>query len=123
MKVACVLITHLPVKSELIRHPELAGRPVIITETAGSKQRVLDSSPEARGVVAGMSLQEALSRCKEAVLVEADAPHYQEAFDGLLCSLEQRSPLVEKADLGCAYVGLDGLCLRGSGWAGSHVRW
>ena len=109
MKVACVLITHLPVKSELVRRPELARRPVIITETAGSKQRVLDSSPEARGVVAGMSLQEALSRCKEAVLVEADAPHYREAFDGLLSSLEQRSPLVEKSDLGCAYVGLDGL--------------
>ena len=82
---------------------------MIITESYGSKELVLDSSSEARGVISGMSLQEAVSRCKDTVLLQADVPYYESAFDALLHSLEQRSPLVEKAELGCAYVGLNGL--------------
>ncbi len=107
--IACVLVTHLPIKVELRRYPGLRGRPVVITERYGSREMVLDSSPEARGVAAGMSLQEAVSRCKDAALLQADGPYYYEGFDALVRSLEQRSPLVEKAGLGCAYVGLDGL--------------
>ena len=109
MKVACVLVTHLPMKAELRRHPELQGKPVIITESSGSKQRVLDASPEARSVIPGMPLQEAISRCKDVVLLQADEPYYYAIFDAMVRSLEQRSPLVEKAELGGAYVGLDGL--------------
>ena len=107
--VACVLVTHLPMKAELRRYPELRGKPVVITESYGSKDLVLDSSPEAQGVAAGMPLQEAVSRCKDTVLLQADAPYYESAFDAMVRALEQRSPLVEKADLGRAYVGLDGL--------------
>ena len=109
MKIACVLVTHLPIKAELRRYPELRGRPVVITESYGSKELVLDSSSEARGVIAGMSLQEAVSRCKNTVLLQADVPYYESGFNALVRSLEQRSPLVEKAELGSAYVGLDGL--------------
>ena len=69
--IACLLVTHLPVKAELKRCPELRGKPVVITESYGSKTLVLDSSPEARGVATGMSLQEATSRCKDAVLLQA----------------------------------------------------
>ena len=56
-----------------------------------------------------MPLQEALSRCKVAALVQADEPYYRTIFHRVIESLSQRSPLVEKADLGCAYVGVDGL--------------
>ena len=109
MKIACVLITHFPMKAELRRRAQLRMRPALITEGSGSNQLVLDSSPEAIGVTAGMPLQEALSRCKDATLLQADKPYYHTVFDGLISSLAQRSPLVEKAELGCAYVGLDGL--------------
>lgn len=109
MKVACILITHLAMKAELRRYPELRRRPVVITKTHGSQQVVLDSSPEAKGIADGMPLQEALSRCKPAALLEADETYYQAAFDEIIDSLEQRSPLVEKSELGCGYVGLDGL--------------
>ena len=115
--VACVLVTHLPVKAEVRRYPDLRGKPVIITESYGSKDLVLDSSPQARGLAPGMPLQEAMAQCKEAVLLQADAPHYNDAFDNLVRSLEMRSPLVEKADMGCAYVGLDGLNLMYGGEA------
>ena len=107
--IACVLVTHLPVKAEVRRYPELRGKPGIITESYGSKDLVLDNSPQAQGLAPGMPLQEALARCKEAVLLQADGPHYNDAFDNLMHSLEARSPLVEKAGMGCAYVGLDGL--------------
>ena len=109
MKIACVLVTHLPMKAELMRHAELRGRPAIITEGPGSKQVVLDSSTGAVGVIAGMPLQEALSRCKDAILLQADEPYYHTVFGRLIASLGQKSPLVEKAELGCVYVGLDGL--------------
>ena len=109
MKIACVLITHLPMKAEQRRRPALRRHPAIIVEDAGSRQVVLDSSPEAAEVVAGMPLQEALSRCKDAVLLQADAPYYHQAFDAIVGALTQRSPLVEKGELGCAYVGLAGL--------------
>ena len=109
MKVACVLITHLPMKAELMRRPDLRDRPVIVTEGQDSREVVLDSSPEARGVTPGMPLQEAMSRSKAAVLLRADASHYESVFNKMIASLCQRSPLVEKGELGCAYVGLDGL--------------
>ena len=36
-------------------------------------------------------------------------PHYQLVFDSLIEALESRSPIVEKGELGCAYVDLRGL--------------
>ncbi len=50
-----------------------------------------------------------MSRSKDATLLEADETYYQAVFADVLHSLELRSPLVEKAELGCVYVGLDGL--------------
>jgi len=35
--IACMLVTHLPVKAEVRRYPQLRGKPVIITESYGSK--------------------------------------------------------------------------------------
>ena len=58
MKIACLLITHLAMKSEFTRFPELQNRPVIITQSQGSRQTVLDRSQEANGVTEGMSVQE-----------------------------------------------------------------
>lgn len=115
--IACMLVTHLPVKAEVRRYPQLRGKPVIITESYGSKDLVLDSSPEARGVGAGMPLAEAMARCKEASLLQADAPYYNGTFDKLVRALELRSPMVERDGLGCAYVGLEGLELMYGGEA------
>ncbi|MQG62102.1 MAG: hypothetical protein FI708_05125, partial [SAR202 cluster bacterium] len=115
--IACMLVTHLPVKAEIRRYPQLRGKPVIITESYGSKNLVLDSSAEVRGVSAGMPLAEAMARCKDASLVQADAPYYNETFDKLVKALELRSPVVERDGLGCAYVDLDGLELMYGGEA------
>ena len=115
--IACMLVTHLPVKAEVRRYPQLRGKPVIIIESYGSKDLVLDSSAEAYGVRSGMPLAEAISRCKGASLIQADAPYYSGTFDKLIKALELRSPVVEKDGLGCAYVGLKGLDLMYGGEA------
>ena len=109
MTIACVLITHLPIKAELSRNPELLERPAIIAQELGTKRLVLDYSRHARRVTVGMPLQEAMSVCQDATLLPADEPYYQTTFDEILQGLEQRSPLIEAAESGCAYVGLDGL--------------
>jgi DNA polymerase-4 len=109
MTIACVLATHFPVKAELKRNPDLTDRPVIIVKESGPRRFALDHSPQAGGVAQGMPVQEALSLCKDPVLLEADEPYYQTTFNEILQVLGQRSPQVEAAELGCAYVGLDGL--------------
>ena len=89
--IACMLVTHLPVKSEVRRYTQLRGKPVIITESYGSQNLVLDSSAEAKGVTAGMTLAEAMARCKNASLIQADSPYYNNTFDKLIKALELQS--------------------------------
>ncbi len=109
MKVACVLIDHLPFKLEAERTPELSSSPVIIFQRIGSQRMVLDASPQLNGVSHGMPLQEALSRCRGVSILEADLPRYEREFAKLSARLEDFSPVVEATQLGCIYVGLGGL--------------
>lgn len=140
MKIACVLVTHLAVKAERRRYPVLRGRPFIVVGSdtgstnisnigsRGAGQVVLDCSPEtqrateraaergtdgpeAAGVTVGMPVREASSRCRDAMLVQADEPYYRRVFDSLAVALSRRSPSVEKSPdtPGVLYVGLDGL--------------
>jgi DNA polymerase-4/protein ImuB len=77
----------------------------------GSQKLVLDYSPELENVQKDMPLQQALSRHGGAGLVQADIPRYRFIFNEILSSLEERSPLVEGAEPGIAYLGVDGLQL------------
>jgi DNA polymerase-4/protein ImuB len=56
-----------------------------------------------------MPLQQALSRCKDTLLREADCAKYEDEFERVMDALGRRSPVVELTGLGCAYIGLDGL--------------
>ncbi len=68
---------------EILRHPELAGLPVIVGGRGDATERAVVStaSYEARefGVSSGMPLKTAVRRCPEAVLLPVDAPAYTEA--------------------------------------------
>jgi len=83
----------------------------VVTSTVGSQKLVLDYASGLEDLQPGMPIQQALARHDDARLVQADIPYYWTAFNEILDALEQRSPLVEGADLGCAYVGLDGMQL------------
>jgi DNA polymerase-4/protein ImuB len=111
MKILCALLPHFPINCEKLRRHDLTERPLIITAAAGSQKLVLDFSPGLKGLQRDMPLQQALSLHGEAELIHADIPYYYSVFDGILDSLEKRSPLVEGADLGDIYIGLDGLQL------------
>ena len=109
MSVACVLISHLLVKIELLRQPALKGKTVLIVEQSGTRKTVIDRSPSVNEIEVGMPLEKALTLRPDAALIEADMPLYRERWNSVLDSLEQRSPVVEDVGLGLAYVDLRGL--------------
>ena len=111
MKILCVLVPHFPINCEKLRHPDMMERPLIITAAAGSQKLVLDYAPELKNLQREMPLQQALSLQAEAEIIHADIPYYCSVFNGILDALEKRSPLVEGADLGDIYIGLDGMQL------------
>jgi DNA polymerase-4 len=111
LKILCALLPHFPLKFEIQRHPELAGRAAAITFAEGSQKLILDYAPELKGLQRGMSSQQAISMYGEMEILQADMPHYWSVFNGILDALELKSPLVEGLELGDIYIGADGLQL------------
>ena len=109
MRVACVFVTHLRAKVELLRQPRLETTSAVIVGRDRGRSVVLDALPISSGVVAGMTVEEALSHRTDAVVIEADEPHYRKEFGEVLASLQGVSDRVEEGEMGVAYVGLDGL--------------
>lgn len=110
--VACVFIPHFPLRVEILRHPELDGLPLALTDLAGAgRRRIVECSPEAveRGLRGGMPLREAIGACPEAVILTSDPVAYANAFADLLGTLGTVSPSVEAAERGTAFVDLRGL--------------
>jgi len=110
MRAACVFIPHFAIAVELLDRPELRDRPLVIGADS-QRKTVLDCSPEveAEGVRPRMPLRQALAICPKAVFLDSNPARYQDAFEAVLRALEGISPLVEAAELGRAYVGVDGL--------------
>ena len=108
MKTACVLITHLPAKAEARRNSALRGRPFLIATQSGGGARVLDHSPRLTGVSGGMPLREALSRCGGAALIEADEAYYSRVFDHTVERLQDKSPVIEKGEVGRIFLDMRG---------------
>ena len=109
MRVACVLVAHLRARVEWRRQPRLRGSPTVVVDRSGRAPLVVDATPEASGVVAGMTLGQALSRSADATVLDANEPAYRRVFEQALVALQGVSDRVEGAELGTAYAGLDGL--------------
>ncbi len=109
MKVACALITHFRVKAELKREPSLDGLPIIIVDRNHTRPLAIDSSLGSSVMLPGTTLEKALALRPDAVILEADEPHYRRVFRQVLNSLLGVSDRVEDSDLGTTYVGIDGL--------------
>lgn len=127
--IACIRVPNFCWQAEAEREPSLKGdRPVFVTSSpldlpetgfgdgtnAGNDLRpsqriVLDFSPGADGVTAGMPLDVALSRHSDALLVQADIPYYASVFETLLVTFEQLVPVVEDTGPGIAYIDTGGL--------------
>ena len=81
---------------ELLRHPELAGRPVVVGGHGDPTRRgvVATASYAARefGVHSGMPLRTAARRCPDAVFLPADNPAYEAASEEVMAVLRGFGP-------------------------------
>jgi DNA polymerase-4 len=84
---------------EVLRHPELRGKPVIVGGDGDPTKRgvVSTASYEARafGVRSGMPLRTALKRCPDGVFLAVDAEHYLEASRRVMDSLRSFPGVVQ----------------------------
>jgi hypothetical protein len=101
LTVACVIIPHFPLRVEILRHPELDGLPLALTDLASAnRRRIMFCSPEAaaRGMQDGVQ-REAVNGCSRASILPADPVHDANVVADLLRSLGILSPGIE-ADAG-----------------------
>jgi DNA polymerase IV len=97
---------------EVLRHPELAGMPLIVGGRGDPTERAVVStaSYEARefGVRSGMPLKTAVRKCPQAVLLPVDAPVYLAASEQVMATLRGLDgAVVEVLGWDEAFVGID----------------
>ena len=106
----CLWIPLFPLRCEEQRRPELSGRPTALLSPSDTR-RLWQVSPTARrvGVRPGTTVSQAIGLCPTLTLCEPDPVHYDEQFTSLLLALNDVSPVIEPAELGRAFIGVDGL--------------
>lgn len=96
---------------EMLRRPELAGRPVVVGGKGDPTQRgvVATASYAARefGVRSGMPLRTALKRCPDAVFLPSDKPAYEEASEQVMDVLRGLDAVVEVTGWDEAFLGVE----------------
>ena len=97
---------------EVLRRPELRGRPVVVGgsgDPTRARTVVATASREARefGVRSGMPMRLAARKCPEAVFLPADMPAYVQASARVMAALRSFPVLVEVQGLDEAFVGGD----------------
>jgi DNA polymerase-4 len=96
---------------EVLRRPELAGRPVVVGGRGDPSERgvVSTASYEARafGVGSGMPLRLAAKRCPEAVFLPVDGPAYEAASEEVMGALRSLGAVVQVLGWDEAFLGLE----------------
>ncbi len=109
-RAVCAWIPLFALRAEECRRPELGGKPTAILSPHDTRKLWLVSSHARRfGVRPGQTVSQAIGLCAALVLLEADPVYYDEQFSRLLVALGNVSPVIEPAELGRVYVGVDGL--------------
>jgi DNA polymerase IV len=94
---------------EVLRHPELAGKPVVVGGEGDPTKRavVATASYEARefGVHSGMPLRTAAHRCPEAIFLPSDPTAYEAVSDRVMATLRAFPVVVEVLGWDEAFVG------------------
>jgi nucleotidyltransferase/DNA polymerase involved in DNA repair len=115
--IGALLVPRFPVACELAERPQLRGRPVAVARPDGSVWAA-SAEAEACGVVPGLAMREAITRCPTLDVLEGRPALYQDRSEAILAALERATPGVEPGAEGVAYVELQGLGrLYGSGRA------
>ncbi|MEV6493513.1 DNA polymerase IV [Actinoplanes sp. NPDC051633] len=97
---------------EVLRRPELRGRPVVVGgsgDPTRARTVVATASREARelGVRSGMPMRLAARKCPDAVFLPTDMPAYQEASARVMATLRTFPVLLQVQGLDEAFVGGD----------------
>ena len=108
--IAVIDVDAFYVSVELLRHPELRGRPVVVAGT-GPRAVVTTASYEARrfGVGSAMPASRARRLCPDAVVLPPDFPSYREASSRVMGIVRAHVERVEVVGLDEAYLDLAGL--------------
>jgi DNA polymerase-4 len=97
------------VSVELLKRPDLVGKPVLVGGTAG-RGVVAAASYEARrfGVNSAMPMSVALQRCPNAVVLRGDYASYARYSKQVMQIFEQLTPLVEPLSIDEAFLDVSG---------------
>lgn len=110
---------------ELLEHPELAGKPVIVGHRS-QRSVVTAATYEARkyGVNSAMPMSVALRRCPQAVVLEPHFERYSHYSSVVMGLLRDVTPLVEPLSIDEAFLDVAGaLRLMGTPWQiGTRLR-
>lgn len=114
MRVACLLILHLPVQVERRRNPALTDAPLVVGGRRWDAGAVLDCCTQAAaaGVEPGMRLSQAEALCPEARFLPADRAAYDVVHRMLIDGAKRFTPIVETVDLGLVLVEVSSLKRR-----------
>ncbi len=84
---------------EMLRRPELAGRPVVIGGDGDPTKRAVVATASyparERGVHSGLPMRTAARRCPDAVFLPVDKAAYQDASDQVMAALRQLGHVTE----------------------------
>jgi DNA polymerase-4 len=111
------------VSVELLAHPELRGKPVVVGGRPDQRGVVAAASYEARryGIQSAMPLRTAGRLCPHAVFLDGHHELYAEWSDRIAAILGKYSPVVEMVSIDEAYLDLAGTeRLHGTPFAAAH---
>jgi DNA polymerase-4 len=103
-------IAAFAVAVERVVHPELRGRPVVVSPVGPSRSLVTALSPEAwqAGIRKGMVLARAVKYCRDVIVLPPNEPLYVRASRAIFRILQGLSPVLEPSGYGHAYVDVTG---------------
>ncbi|HEY6739925.1 MAG TPA: DNA polymerase IV [Actinopolymorphaceae bacterium] len=96
---------------EVLRRPELRGRPVVVGGSGDPTERtvVATASYEAReyGIRSGMPMRTAARKCPDAIFLPADGPAYDAASEQVMATLREFPAVVEVLGWDEAFLGME----------------